>query len=109
MGHKRFYRGSGKLLVWLGNSEVCKLTPFLLISFTCYPPSISRGCKRIKDRRKKDKDTFRLKFYFGVYVGYVMFLIGLDLPTTFPTFASVHMVLGFCNSGEGGSLGSCDH
>ena len=46
----------------LGNSEVYKLTLFLLLT----PIHLSvKAVKGIKDGREKDKDTFRLRFYWG--------------------------------------------
>ena len=46
-------RGSGKLLILLGEFGVCKLTSFLLfIPLTCCRPFVNGNCKEIKDGRK---------------------------------------------------------
>ena len=51
----RVYCGSSELLVSWGNSEVCKLSPFLfLIPFTCFL-FVCRRCKIIKDWQKRQE------------------------------------------------------
>ena len=51
----------GMLLV---NSEVYKLAFFFLSLFICYLLPVCWSCKGIKDGKEKDKETFKLNFYF---------------------------------------------
>ena len=63
---KSVFHGSSWLLLLLRNSEVCKLTPFpLLTPLICYLLFICESYKRIKDGKKKTRIPLDSNYILG--------------------------------------------
>ena len=57
--------GNNRFLVYVGKLWGLPLTFCFYLSFICYVLFVCWSCKGIKNREERDRDTFKLNFYFG--------------------------------------------